>query len=50
MDYKEILDTIIDKIDNVIYDYKHDRDFSAETRTWTVCALAEVKQYVKSLL
>ena len=44
-----MLDEILDKIDSVIRDYKNDHDLKSGERTWAVCALTEVKMFVKSL-
>lgn len=43
----ELIQQILDKIDSTIKDYKNDRSLTPGERTWAVCALADVKQFVK---
>ena len=40
---------IINKIDSLIAEAKKDSYYSSETRTEVICALAEVKSFVKTL-
>lgn len=40
---------ILDKIDTLIKEVKKDSTYSSETKTEVICALAEIKMFVKEL-
>lgn len=46
----EIIQQILDKIDSTIDSYKEDYSLSSEARTWSVCALSEIKQFIKRFI